>query len=462
MAGGLDVNRRHTSVGGTVVVAADVIVTADPDQRVLTPGWVRIDRGVITEIGDGRPPVGTQLLRGDIAMPGLVSAHQHLVDVLVRGGPAPASFLDWLLGTYHAGLSNARPEDCFAAVSTVRAATLAAGVTTVVDGWSVGAVDDPRRVAGCAVASLTAHRRSGGRTLFAPMFVEQVPAVWSVVDGFDPERLCRPVGESLDLVAELAAAHSDHLMSVTPSPELPETSTAAGLRAARELAETLGSVVPMHVCASPSSRAACGPNELAEVGLLGPQLLAAHCSAVDEQDVAWLGGAGIGVAHCPTSSRALGRSPLTPLAALRAAGARGALGLDNASLHSGVDLFAEAREAALVATSQGQHLAADDLIAMLTAEAAVAIGMGDRIGSLEVGKRGDVVLLDASRPHWWPRADRWADTIMQCARADDVTAVLVDGTVVAHDGLSVRHGEPHRLDAAARRLRALRWERLAV
>ena len=450
--------RRRTSVGGTVVVAADVVVTADPERRVLTPGWVRIDRGMTTEIGGGRPPVGTQLLRGDIVMPGLVSAHQHLVDVLVRGGPPAASFLEWLLGTYHAGLAHARPEDCYAAIATVRAATLAAGITTVVDAWSVGPVDDPRRVEGCAVASLTAHRRSGGRTLFAPMFVEQVPAGWGSVDGFDPARLCRPYAESLALVEELATAHADQLLTIAPAPELPETSTPEGLRATRALAAALGTVVPIHTCASPESRAVCGPQELAEVGLLGPQLLAAHCNAVEPQDIGCLGTAGIGVVHCPSASRALGATQQTPLAALRAAGVSGALGLDNASLHAGVDLFAEAREAALVARSQGAIWTGDDLVALLTSEAARAIGMGDRVGSLEVGKRGDLLLLDASRPHWWPRGDRWVDTIVRCARADDVTAVLVEGSVVAHDGLAVRHGEPHRLDAAARRIRALRWD----
>jgi len=277
-------------------------------------------------------------------------------------------------------------------------------------------------------------------------------------DGFDPARLCRPFEASLALVEQLAATHADQLLTITSSPELPETSTRAGLRAARELAELLGTVVPMHVCASPDSRAACGPHELAEVGLLGPRLLAAHCNAIEPSDVGCLGTAGIGVVHCPSASRALGATQLTPLAALRTAGAIGALGLDNASLHPGVDLFAEAREAALVARSQGARLSGDDLVALLTSEAARAIGMSDRIGSLEVGKRGDLVLLDASRPHWWPRSDRWVDTVMSCARADDVTAVLVDGSVVAHDGLAVRHGEPHRLDAAARRIRAQRGD----
>ena len=71
--------------------------------------------GVIDGVGAGPPPDGVRVVvRGDLVMPGLVSAHQHAVDLLVAGGPTGPTFLDWLLGTYHAGLARARPDDCAA------------------------------------------------------------------------------------------------------------------------------------------------------------------------------------------------------------------------------------------------------------------------------------------------------------------------------------------------------------
>ncbi|MFT3852838.1 MAG: amidohydrolase family protein [Ilumatobacteraceae bacterium] len=441
------------------VVTGKVVLTVDDDRRVLSPGWVGLaGDGTIAAVGGGPPPAGaTVAAGGDVVMPGLISAHEHLVDVLVRGGPVGPTFLDWLLGTYHAGLAHARPEECAAAVGLVRAADLAAGVTSVVDCWSVGPVDDATRVAECAEASASAHLASGGRTVFAAMCCEVVPDGWSH-PAIDVARLCRPIDDSLAATADLAARLGGPRLTVTPSPELPEMSTAGGMQAALALAERLDAVLPMHVCASPPSRAAWCPAALEAIGVLGPRLLAADCSAVDDADVRRLGAAGIGVAHCPSASRRLGGTTWTPLAALRAAGARGGLGLDNRSLHSGHDLFVEARQARLVAAGQAAVLDAPALLDLLTREAAAAAGLGDVTGALTVGRRADLVVLDAGGPHWWPRAASWVDAVVECAVAADVRCVLVDGRVVATDGRSLVTVDPAAVDAAGRRIRAaMNW-----
>jgi cytosine/adenosine deaminase-related metal-dependent hydrolase len=433
------------------VVAGDAVVTADPERRILEPSWVAFEDGMIVSVGGGPPPAEPSV-RGGLILPGLVSAHQHLVDALVRGGPIGPAFLDWLLGTYHAGLAHARPDECAAAIASVRAMGLATGVTTVVDCWSVGPVDDPHRVDACADASIAAHLASGGRTVFAPMFCEIVPDGWAGEWGIDPGRLCRPFDESLAWVEALASrwAEQEGRLTITPSPELPETSTAEGLQAAYRLARRLGAVLPIHLCASPPSRAAFGPDDAAELGILGPGLLAAHCSAVEEHDVAVLGAAHVGVAHCPSASIAMGADVFTPLARLRAAGATGGLGLDNASLHWGGDLFEEARRAGDVAARTGAPLDAVTLLDLITIEGATAAGLGASVGSLEVGKRADLVVLDTSGAHW-ARGDDWPAAIIGCARASDVHAVFVDGQQLRPDAA------PHaaELAAAQARIRAL-------
>ncbi len=397
-----------------VVTGGVVLTTAD---EAFEPGWVTVADGVIEAVGEGAPPPELPVIaRGDVVMPGLVSAHQHAVDLLVAGGPTGPTFLDWLLGTYHAGLAHAGPDDSALAVAAVRAATLAAGVTTMVDCWSVGPVDDAVRAADCADASLEAHRASGGRTLFAVMFNEHPAPGW---DGFespvDPARLCRPIDESLAEVERLAATHhraDGGRTLVTPSPELPETATSAGLADALALAERLGSVLPMHLCASPMSRAAYGPADLAHDGLAVPHLLAAHVSAVDDHDVGLLGRAGIGVAHCPRSARALGAPRLTPVAALRRAGARCGIGLDNASLNPSRDLFEEGRATLRAAAVAGDPLTPADVFRLLTSEGADAAGLATVVGALQVGRRADLVVLDASGPHWFPRRTSWVDSVV--------------------------------------------------
>jgi cytosine/adenosine deaminase-related metal-dependent hydrolase len=436
-----------------VVVADVVMASADV---VHSPGWVTIDDGAIVAVGSGPPPPGPVVARGDLVMPGLVSAHQHAVDLLVAGGPTGPTFLDWLLGTYHHGLSFATPSDCALAVGAVRAATLAAGVTTMVDCWSVGPVDDETWWTECADASVEAHTASGGRTVVGVMGNEHPAPSWAgFASPIEPSCLCRPADEWLAAVEGLASRWADDRgrTRLTPSPELPETSTARGLAGALALAEHLGTALPMHLCASPPSRAAYGPDELERDGLAGPRILAAHVSSVDGADVVRLGRAGIGVAHCPSSARALGAARLTPVRSLRGAGARVGIGLDNASLHPGRDLFAEARQAALAATVVGAGIEPHDLYALLTSEGADVAGLSGEVGRLTPGLRADLLVLDTSGAHWWPRRQSWPETVTASATAADVRTVMVDGRVVARDGVATTGVDGPALDAAAVRIR---------
>ncbi len=443
-----------------VVLGEVVMASAD---EVHSPGWVVVADGLVESIGAGPPPDELAVIaRGDLVMPGLVSAHQHAVDLLVAGGPTGPTFLDWLLGTYHSGLALAGPDDCALAVAAVRAATLAAGVTTMVDCWSVGPVADRARAEACADASIEAHRASGGRTVFGVMGNEHPGPGWEATGAsVDVHHLCRPADETLAEVERLAATHhraDGGRTLVTPSPELPETSTPRGLADAMALAERLGAVLPLHLCASPPSRAAYGPAELERDGLATSRLLAAHLSAVDHDDVRALGRAGIGVAHCPRSARALGATSLTPVAALRRAGARCGIGLDNASLNPSRDLFAEARAAQLVAAVAGDPLDAATVFRLLTSEGAGAAGLGEEVGVLGPGRRADLLVLDTAGPHWHPRRSSWAESVVASATAADVRTVLVDGRVVVTGGAAVTGVDGVALDRAADRIAtAMGW-----
>jgi len=441
------------------VTAAALLVDAD---EVLSPGWLSIVDGVVQATGTGAPPHGVPVVaQGDVALPGLVSAHQHAVDLLVAGGPTGPTFLDWLLGTYHGGLAHARPDECALAVAAVRAATLTGGVTTMVDCWSVGPVADAARAAECADASLEAHRTSGGRTVFGVMGNERPAPGWEragATYGLDVADLCRPWDATLAEVERLATDHhraDGGRTLVAPAPELPETASSDGLRAAMALARRLDVVMPLHLCASPPSRAAYGPAELERDGLADARLLAAHVSAVDGHDVAALGRAGIAVAHCPRSAQALGGTSPTPLAALRWAGARGAIGLDNASLNPSRDLFAEARAAMGWAAVAGSPLDPVTVFRLLTSEGADAVGLGTTVGRLRRGFRADVVLLDASGPHWHPRRASWVETVVASATAADVRTVLVDGRAVVTDREALVAVDGPALDRAAGRIARL-------
>lgn len=422
-----------------MLIAADAVITMDPARRVLAPGWVRVDGAQVAAVGAGAPPGGEAVdHRTDVVIPGLVSAHQHLLDVVARGTWRGDDFPAWLLDRYGAAVAALRPEDCATATATALAGSIAAGVTTVVDCWGIDhgarsrtAIDE------AADASLAVHAASGARVLFARMFASRAPAAWHDRPGFPVAAVLAPDEDALDQVAGLAARHhgtASGRIRVTPSPELPEAVSPDGFRAAHELAASLGTPLPVHLCASPASRAACGPDDLAALGVLDSRLLAAHCTAVDDDDVAALAGAGVAVAHCPTSNLAL-RGAATPVAAFRRAGAAVGLGLDNGSLNPRLDLLGEARAALLAATGRGDPLVPADVLAMATIDGARAVGLGAVCGSIEAGKRADLVLLDTTGDHWWPRADI-VDAVVEQSRPTDVALVLCDGDVVARGGVA--------------------------
>jgi 5-methylthioadenosine/S-adenosylhomocysteine deaminase len=122
---------------------------------------------------------------------------------------------------------------------------------------------------------------------------------------------------------------------------------------------------------------------LARLGVLGPQTLAIHCVQIDSADVQTLETSGTAVAHCPLSNRAHGHGA-APLAAIRAAGVKVGIGTDSVVSVGALDLWAECAAAGL---------SNDDALRMLTLEGARALGLDREIGSLEVGKQGDLAVL---------------------------------------------------------------------
>ena len=421
-----------------MLITAGAVVCMDPARRVLAPGWVRVTGSEITAVGEGPPPlhsVDEPVRHADVVLPGLVSAHQHTVDSLLRGVPVGATFLQWLLDTQYAGVSALTPEQCGLATSVALAASLAGGVTTLVDCWGIDHGTDAGRALAGAEASIAAHRASGARVLFARMFAEHAPPAWQGRPGFPIARVLAPSDVALSQVADLASRHhraEDGRLRIAPSPELGELVPVGALRDALALAQQLGVPLPMHLCASPESRGAFGLAALEHSGLLDDRLLAAHCTAVDEHDIGRLAGAGVAVAHCPTSNLAL-RGAVTPVAAFRRAGATVGLGLDNGSLNPRLDLLGEARAAVSASIGRRDPITTDDVLAMATIDGARAVGLGHLVGSVERGKRADLVLLDTSGDHWWPTASVPEAVVWQ-SRTTDVRTVLVDGRPVVEDG----------------------------
>jgi 5-methylthioadenosine/S-adenosylhomocysteine deaminase len=182
-----------------------------------------------------------------------------------------------------------------------------------------------------------------------------------------------------------------------------------------------------------------------------------------------LAATGTPVVASPTATMKMA-SGTTPVRDLRDAGVTVALGTDGAANNNSFDLWREMKAACLAANATRRRagtLGAEDALELATIEGARALGVADELGSLEAGKRADLVLVDLARPHSWPAPDP-VSNLVYAAHGGNVDTVIVDGTVLLRDGAPVAVDARRILDdaaAAAARAAALvparapRWPR---
>jgi 5-methylthioadenosine/S-adenosylhomocysteine deaminase len=172
---------------------------------------------------------------------------------------------------------------------------------------------------------------------------------------------------------------------------------------------------------------------LADTGLATPHLCTAHCVWVSDAEQALLAERDVKVMHCPSSNLKLG-SGLAPVAEMRARGISVSLGADGAACNNRLDMFDEMRLAATIQAVRRQPgaLTARDTLWMATREGARALGLSGEVGSIELGKRADLILVERDRPHLAPDPDPWS-TLVYAARGTDVRLTMVDGHVLVND-----------------------------
>jgi 5-methylthioadenosine/S-adenosylhomocysteine deaminase len=402
--------RREVLVGGAVAIAGNRISAVGPTStlRARWPGTPELDA------------------RDCVVIPGLINAHQHLTgDPLARAcipddlPPGDAVF-GWAVPLHAAHTAD---DDELAAllccVENVRN-----GVTTIVE---AGTVAHPERVA-------AAMRSTGVRGTIGTWG-------WDVPGG----PYAAPADEVLDRLRDLLE-------------RFPRGGTVEGwvtlvghglasdelLAGASGLARTAGTGMTLHM--SPSSadvdhylaRAGRRPlRHLDELGVLGPHLLLGHAVWLDDEEVDAVLRTRTAIAYCPWAYLRLGQgaSVAGRHAEILERGGRLALGCDAGNAGDSADILRTAAAAAGIAKDSAAdptRFGAPEAFELATIRGAEAIGMADRIGSLEAGKRADLAILDATGPQWTPRGDL-AHQLVWSADGRCVRDVLIDGRPVVRD-----------------------------
>jgi len=419
------------------MIVVGTVVTMDADRRIIADGAVAFSDHQITEVGQrdeviaSNPDAAVVGRPGDLITPGYINAHQHLTgDRLVQSAIpddlAPGeSIFTWVVPVH----GEHQPADDLLTATLTLTESVCNGVTTTVE---AGTVAHPDAVAEGA-------NRVGARITLGTWG-------WDIEEG--------PFTGSVDQVIEWqqAVLDGDYGPLVTPWVTLVGHDLMSDelLVAASTLAREAGTGLTFHLSPSTSdpeqylSRTGRRPVEhLADLGVLGPELLIAHGVHLDDSEVDLIVSSRTAVASCPWAYLRLGQGTTQAFRHLDLWKANGrlALGCDAENAGDAVDglraatLFAGlAKDVPMDPTAFG----APDALELLTIRGAEAIGMADRIGSLEVGKQADIVVHDRSGPQWPPVADDVVQQLIWGTDGRSVRDVWVAGEQVVSDGQSTK------------------------
>ena len=404
-----------------------------PADLILLPQWVvpvepagmLADHAVVVQDGrilDVLPADAAQtryaatqtlVLPGQVLIPGLVNLHGHAAMSLFRGFADDLPLMDWLNQRIWPA-EKQHMSEAFVRDGTLLAAAemLAGGITACNDMYFF-----PQ-------AAAEAFLQAGMRATLGMIVLEFPSAYASDADDY--------LAKGLAVRDELK---EEPLLAFAFAPHAPYTISDASFGRINTLTEQLG--LPIHTHIHETANEIRGSlkqygvrplERLARLGLLGPNFIGVHAVHVNDAEIELLAQHGCHVAHCPTSNLKLA-SGIAPVTKLVGAGVNIGLGTDGAASNNRLDLFAEMRLAALLAkgaSGDAATLPAAAALKMATLDAARALNLDDRIGSIVPGKRADLVAVDLHALSSQPVFDPVSHLVYVAGR-EDVTHVWVDG-----------------------------------
>ncbi len=414
--------------------SADHLITSesahDGSLMVFSPGVVDVADGRVVWSGHRAAAPhhdGEVTVIDGLAMPGLVNCHAHTPMVLLRGAGEGLPTGRWLTEVMWPREAEITGDDVYYAMQCGAAEMLRNGITTSAEMYFHG--DDLAR--GAAAAGL--------RCIVA----------MPVIEAADFAKF-GTVSEQLRTLNDLRQRWHDHpTIEIAAGPHSVYALSESALEAVAESVAADPMLVHIHVAEQPDEAATVEartgltvPAYLDQLDLLGTRTLAAHAVWLTPDDIALFAERGTAVAHCPSSN---GRhaSGIAPISALRAAGVKVGIGTDGPVSHDRLDLFEDVRTAARFARIKemnASEMTATDLFAMITSEAADAIGRPD-LGRLVPGSRADMIAIDIRSDGFDP-APNQGDLIGRVVWAGNsaaVTDVWVEGRHVVKGGECIDH-----------------------
>lgn len=417
-----------------ILIRDGIVIPVDGTRRVIENGYVAIEGSKIASLGKNGELAKEKKYdlvidaKGKAVLPGFVNAHTHLVTECFRG------IVDLFPGTYFIFvIKNFFKDQHLYDLALLGCMELIRfGATCTADNYQRARFIVP------AIAD------SGLRAVVSEQIsqADLSSGIYPAIYKYQPEDAEKQIRVNEELIKQWNGAQNGRITCAF-GPQAPDTCTQDILREIKSKAEEYGVGIMIHI--AQTSREAemmrlrhgmTSVEYLEKAGILGPNTVGAHCVYLTQNDIRTLRESGTNIAHCPNNFMMAGHT--TPLISWLKGGISNiGLGSDNI-LHHPFELMRFSRYLARQYVEQvdpdSRHIvpSAWRTLEMMTIGSARVLGLGDKVGSLEVGKKADVIIVDLKKPHLTPNLDIISN-LVHYANGNDVETVIIDGKVVMEE-----------------------------
>ena len=401
-----------------LVITNGIVMTMDAEDRTLKNGAVAVTGDTIASVGRAdEMPLAKKTIdaNGGIIMPGLVNTHTHAAMTLFRGLADDLPLMNWLNDHIFPAEAMLDPDKVHAGTLLGCAEMILSGTTCFCDMYLF---ED-------AVAR--AAKTAGMRAVVGEVLYDfPSPNYGPIEAGFDYTRQLIDTWKRDPLVTIAVEPHSPYLCAPELLTEAAELARMSDIPLVIHLSETRSEVNGIQ-----EKYGATPVQHLADLGVLGDNLLACHCVVLDDADKDLLMQNDVKVSHNPESNMKLA-SGVSPVADLVEMGVCTGLGTDGCSSNNNLDLFAEMDMAAKLHKASMLDptvMDATTVLRMATIDGARALGLDRVTGSLEIGKKADIIVIDTRKPHLTPLYHP-ASHLVYAVGGADVSATVINGRVL--------------------------------
>lgn len=402
----------------TILIKNAIILNPGENDCLKTTSSVLIKDDIIAEIGDNITEKADKVIDGEgkILMPGLINTHTHLSMTLFRGLADDLSLDTWLNDYIWPVEAHLNGYYCYIGALLGAVELIKSGTTTFSDMYFY--MEDVAR----------AVDESGLRAVLS----------YGMIDFADEEKRRAEIAANVDLFKNCNNA-AEGRIKVFFGPHAPYTASKELLDEVRDLASKFNTGIHIHVAETQKEvedileQTGKRPFEyLDDIGFLGPNVVAAHAVWLSEEEIDIIMDREVKISHNPCSNMKLA-SGISPVANMLSHDICVSIGTDGASSNNNLDLIEEMKTASLlqkVATLDPKVLTSEETVAMATINGAHTLGLENEIGSIEVGKKADLILIDTDEANMTPDSSCISSNVVYAAKGSNVDTTICNGKIL--------------------------------